>query len=85
MVVGHFRGVHAPGVQAGKVESPSVFPEPGHGDDLFQQGRDMCHDIPRDITAARSRVGDQFLFVQGLGDGKGLVRRKVVVDVAVLL
>ena len=29
--------------------------------------------------------GDQFLFVQGLGDGKGLVRRKVVVDVAVLL
>ena len=45
----------------------------------------MCHDILRDITAARSRVGDQFLFVQGLGDGKGLVRRKVVVDVAVLL
>lgn len=45
----------------------------------------MCHDILRDITAARSRVADQFLFVQGLGDGKGLVRRKVVVDVAVLL
>ncbi len=45
----------------------------------------MRHDIFGYVPAARSRVRDQFLLVQGLGDGKCLVRREVVVDVAVLL
>ena len=85
MVIGHFRGIHAPGVQSGKVESASVLPEQRHGNDFFQQGGYIRHDIFGYVPAARSRVRDQFLLVQGLGDGKSLVRRKVVVDVAVLL
>ena len=85
MVVGHFRGIHAPGVQSGKIESASVLPEQRHGNDFFQQGGYIRHDIFGYVPAARSRVRDQFLLVQGLGDGKSLVRRKVVVDVAVLL
>ena len=64
MVVGHFRIVHAAGVQAGEVEMLSVFLEFRHGGHFLQQGRDVPHDIPGDMTASRSRVGYQFLLVQ---------------------
>ena len=60
MVVGHFRGIHAPGVQSGKIESASVLPEQRHGNDFFQQGGYIRHDIFGYVPAARSRVRDQF-------------------------
>ena len=85
MMVGHFRVVHASGIQAGKVKSVPVFPELGHSHDFLQQDRNMRHDIFGYVSASRPRIGNQFLLIQRLGDGKGLVRRQVVVDVAVLL
>ena len=45
----------------------------------------MRHDIFRYIPASRSRIRYQLLLVQCLGDGKGLVRRQVVMDIAVFL
>ena len=69
MMVGHFRVVHASGVQAGKVKGAAVFLEIRHGRDFLQQVRDKRHDILRDMAAAGSRVGNQFLLVQRLRDG----------------
>ena len=85
VVVGHFRVVHAAGVQGGEVDCLPVFPEFRHGGNLFQQSRDMRHDILRDVAASRPRVRYQFLLVQGLGDVQRLGRRQVEVHVAVLL
>ena len=85
MVVGHFRVVHAAGVQGGEVERLPVFPEFRHGGNLFQQFRDMRHDILRDVAASRPRVGNELLFIERLGDVQRLGRRQVEMHVAVLL
>ena len=85
VMVGHFRVVHAAGVQGGKVERLPVFPEFRQDGNLFQQFRDVRHDILRDMAASRPRIGHQLLLVQGLGDVQRLVRRQVEMHVAVLL
>ena len=85
MVVGHFRVVHAAGIQCAEVECLSVFPKFRHGRNLFQPFRDVHHDILRDMAASRPRIGHQLLLVERLGDVQCLVRRQVEVHVAVFL
>lgn len=69
MVVGHFRVVHAPGVHIGKVKCTAVFLEIRHSHDFLQQVRNEFHDILRDMATSGSRIRNQFLLVQRLGDG----------------
>ena len=45
----------------------------------------MRHDIFRYIPASGPRIRYQLLLVQRLGDGKGLVRRQIIMDVTVFL
>ena len=85
MVVGHFRVIHAAGIQIGHVERLSVFPEFRHGNHFSQQGRNVQHDILRDMAASRPRIRNKLLFIQGLGDGEGLLRCQVIMDVAIFL
>ena len=85
MVVGHFRVIHAAGIQIGHVERLSVFPEFRHGNHFSQQGRNVPHDILRDMAASRPRIRNKLLFIQGLGDGEGLLRCQVIMDVAIFL
>ena len=85
MMVRHFGAVHTPGIQVGQVKGFPVCLEIRYGYDFFQQGRNDPHDIFRNMAAAGSRIGNEFLLIQGLGYGKGLFCRQVIMGVAVFL
>ena len=85
MVVRHFAVVHATGVETRKVKDSGTCGESGHGQDSFQQTGYAGHHVVRDIPASRSRVGNELLLVERLGDVQRLCRGQVEVHVAVLL
>ena len=85
MVVRHFAVVHATGVETRKVKDSGTCGESGHGQDSFQQTGYAGHHVVRDIPASRSRVGNELLLVERLGDVQRLCRGQVEVHVAILL
>ncbi len=56
-----------------------------HSQNHTEQGRYLRHDVGRDIPAARARVGDEFLFVEGLGGGERLLGAHIEMNVTLLL
>ena len=84
-MVRHFAVVHATGVEMRKVKDSGTCGESGHGQDSFQQTGHAGHHVVRDIPASRSRVGNELLLVERLGDVQRLCRGQVEVHVAVLL
>ena len=62
-MVRHFGVVHTPGIQVGQVKGFPVCLEIRYGCDFFQQGRNDPHDIFRNMTAAGSRIGNEFLLI----------------------
>ena len=85
MVVRHFLVVHAAGVETCKVEGSGTGGESRHDQDSFQQSGHAGHHVVRDVAASRSRVGNEFLLVERLGDVQRLCRGQVEMHVAVLL
>ena len=85
MVVRHFSVVHAAGVETCKVEDSGAGGESRHDQDSFQQSGHAGHHVVRDVAASRSRVGNEFLLVERLGDVQRLCRGQVEMHVAVLL
>ena len=84
-MVRHFTVVHATGVETRKVKDSGTCGEFGHGHYPFQQTGHAGHHIVRDIPASRSRVGNELLLVERLGDVQRLCCGQVEVHVAVLL
>ena len=73
------------GVETRKVKDSGTCGESGHGHNPFQQTGHTGHHVVRDVAASRSRVGNELLLVERLGDVQRLCRGQVEVHVAVLL
>ena len=72
-------------LRCAKSRIPALVANPGNGQDSFQQTGYAGHHVVRDIPASRSRVGNELLLVERLGDVQRLCRGQVEVHVAVLL
>ena len=68
-----------------KSRIPALVANPGMAIDPFQQTGHAGHHVVRDVPASRSRVGNELLLVERLGDVQRLCRGQVEVHVAVLL